>query len=369
VITFQSVNVYHPDSSPLYTSVTGDFNSDDHLDLVVYAYSFGRIDLFLGFGNGSFEAPKIFITDGLHDHTVLNVDDFNEDGHLDLVMSLSSGSDIHVFLGNGDGNLRAPITSQIGDNTFVSSIVTADFNGDGHVDIAIGNYRPYGVGVLFGYGNGTVAVQTILWSRNTSWMIWLIFGDFNGDSRLDIAFADYENWQVRILLGLGGGTFMAPMTLPTGNYSYPSWSILGDFNRDSHLDIAVLNIGNYEVGVFLGTGDGNFQTHKTSSTHFFESANGFVDDFTGDGQLDLLCYDRRDSSIALLLGHGDGTFGRPMVLMNVDPSLNILLGVHDFNSDERWDLLVVATNALKVLLNTCPCYLPELFNTSIVTDP
>src|SRR5207248_10173662 len=96
-------------------------------------------------------------------------------------------------------------------------------------------------------------------------------GDFNGDGRLDLAVGDYgpdfQTGSVSILLGNGDGTFQAHMDYPAG--VNPTGVLVGDFNRDNKLDLAALN-NNQPVGnsILLGNGDGSFQTamHYTGGT-------------------------------------------------------------------------------------------------------
>jgi hypothetical protein len=62
-------------------------------------------------------------------------------------------------------------------------------------------------------------------------------GDFNGDGHLDLAVANSGDGTVSILLGKGDGTFQAAQTYAVG--SFPTSVTVGDFNSDGHLDLAV----------------------------------------------------------------------------------------------------------------------------------
>src|ERR1700720_239907 len=78
--------------------VTGDFNADGKLDLVV-AYGAGSLAFLSGDGAGGFK-PKIdfgALSGGVQS---LMTSDVNRDGKLDLVVE--SGAQIYVFLGRGD---------------------------------------------------------------------------------------------------------------------------------------------------------------------------------------------------------------------------------------------------------------------------
>jgi len=79
-------------------------------------------------------------------------------------------------------------------------------------------------------------------------------GDFDGDGKQDLAVLSGglgSDAYVNILLGNGDGSFQAPMTYPTGQTTH---LILGDFNADGALDLAVNSV---ELGVKILVGDGD----------------------------------------------------------------------------------------------------------------
>ena len=70
-------------------------------------------------------------------------------------------------------------------------------------------------------------------------------GDFNGDGIPDLALADQQQPQgvgntVTILLGKGDGTFVNPQHFVVGGH--PVSLVVGDFNSDGHLDLAVADL-------------------------------------------------------------------------------------------------------------------------------
>jgi hypothetical protein len=84
--------------------------------------------------------------------------DLNGDGKPDVISFNSAANNIQIFLGVGDGSfVEAPGSPITGLSHPVAGEV-ADFNGDGHTDIAVANFMPGGGGnsvtVLLGDGTG-----------------------------------------------------------------------------------------------------------------------------------------------------------------------------------------------------------------------
>jgi hypothetical protein len=115
----------------------GDFNGDDRLDLVTTQYNYvtgtSQLLILLGNGDGTFQTP-VGYNDGVHDHALLTVGDFNGDGVADLVVGGTYTDDTYIVLGNGDGSFQPPRF------TFGAKgpLTVADFNEDGSPDIASG---------------------------------------------------------------------------------------------------------------------------------------------------------------------------------------------------------------------------------------
>src|SRR6266404_9654353 len=83
-------------------------------------------------------------------------------------------------------------------------------------------------------------------------------GDFNGDGKPDLALANYDTNNVRILLAKGNGEFEGPLT-STVPQSFLQSAVVADFNGDGKPDLAVASIASRDIYVLLGKGDGSFQ--------------------------------------------------------------------------------------------------------------
>jgi hypothetical protein len=259
------------------------------------------------------------------------VADLNGDGKVDAVTGYSlSPHGVLAFLNNGDGTLQAPISS-LG-ACEVQSLATGDFNGDGKVDLVIAD--PGGsLCIMLGNGDGTFQPGTAYSAGFEVMPTGLTVGDFNGDGHLDAAVGhELGDGNISVLLGNGDGSFQAPSVYSSG-FSFPNspYVTTGDFNRDGKLDLIVAGSG---VSVLLGNGDGTFQP----ATVFAFSGSWFwlvAADFNGDGNLDLAASGEA-SSVGVFLGNGNGTF-QP----EVDYALQFgstCSGIGDLNHDGTLDL-------------------------------
>jgi Pro-kumamolisin, activation domain/FG-GAP-like repeat/Bacterial Ig-like domain (group 3) len=264
--------------------------------------------------------------------------DFNGDGIPDLAVVNAYASTITVLLGNGDGTFTSmPLLA-----TGISprSIVVGDFNRDGHIDLAVtvlnSNSINSSVNVFLGNGDGTFTPSSLspLAGQEAGT---ILVGDYNGDGLLDLAVVNGEAPGLTVLLGNGDGTF-TPSTLSPQLGFAPSAIAQGDFNGDGILDLAVANFYNNNVTILLGAGDGTFGQIGTVTTGGYSNSIA-VGDLNGDGKLDLAISNEYNGTVTILLGKGDGTFTAA-----ASPSLSggelSAIAIADLNADGNADLIV-----------------------------
>ena len=161
--TFQPVVTYNSGGSSV---VAADVNGDGKPDLVVVnacpnCTTVGSISVLLGNGDGTFGAPVTYSSGSYYPDNVV-VADINGDGRLDVVVA-NAGSfgdapngSIGVLLGNGDGTFQQPVTYPTNGQGPVF-VAVADINLDGEPDLLGANYWYYGGS----FGTISVLLNTI----------------------------------------------------------------------------------------------------------------------------------------------------------------------------------------------------------------
>ena len=218
----------------------GDFNRDGNLDLAVTSTQSGTpyLAILLGNGDGTFGAPTAVDTALVNNASTSSVvvADFNQDGILDVAYYYSACGEpctgyIDVLDGVGDGTFQPPLTVSGLPGVAGASPVVGDLNGDGILDLAIAN------AVLLGRGDGTFAFNPVSLGQNAT-----VAGDFNGDGKLDLASPN------------GTGVYVQ-LELPGDFTGYPSpWSrtVVAGANAGYTLVIEPLN--GYLGNVTIATG-------------------------------------------------------------------------------------------------------------------
>ncbi len=232
--------------------------------------------------------------------------DFNHDGHEDIA-AMNGNSTVSVLLNNGDGTFHR--VDSAGGN---ADIVSADFNRDGRLDLAMISSLPDGTGnmvVMLGRGDGTFDAPTVVTNRQGAAA--LAVGDFNGDGNQDIAIgwnqtvtvngSGQTHANVSVLFGNGSGGFGSTAEIANagaqadyanGESGYQiRYMNSGDFDGDGKTDFAIAECcGGFDVELgatytYTSNGNGTFTAHALAGAPPLELR---VADVNNDGKTDLL---------------------------------------------------------------------------------
>lgn len=273
--------------------------------------------------------------------------DFNKDGKLDLAVT-NDDSKMTVLLGAAQGGFRQPISFNSASR--FTALTTGDFNGDGNPDLAATFFgRSNNVVVHLGTGTGTFGAQRIFSADALPSA--LAVADFNGDNKQDLAVANEDTNNVSILFGAGDGSFGQAVNVGGFPRPFRPLSITaGDFTGDGKPDVAVTSSNSLEI--IPGNGQGGFGA-------LINLAAGIdprfitADDLNSDGRLDLVVGNTFEgrSNILILLANASGGFNAPAnVTLTQLPSGAIpRLAVGDLNADGKKDLVATISSTTSII--------------------
>ncbi len=251
-----------------------------------------------------------------------------------------------------------------------------DFNRDGKLDVAVprgDTSIPSNNLILLGAGDGSFNVTSLPSPSHA-----IVSADFNNDGFLDMAVAPASG-PILIYLGKADGTFQDAVS-PSPNFG-PAYDFMpitaaydlsaGDLDHDGHLDL-VVSIGGppsnsqgflASYGQFFalhGNGDGTFAFQPDSrpntllDRYFLPFSNLQLADMNGDGNLDVVALDGASGVLHVILGLGNGAFVRdvnnqPVGITTVLPAGAELAAIGDLNGDNKLDIAVTYTDHVAIL--------------------
>jgi hypothetical protein len=325
----------------------GDFNGDGLNDMAVAGLGSGEINVLLACTsgtncvNGFLPAVNYQIGSPISVVTA----DVNGDGKLDLIAVSASGNSVSLFLGRGDGTFATSKCNGAGGGSLCSTgkgaaaMAVGNFTGKSkEVDMVVVNSVDNTVSVFLGNGVNFNAPKTYSVGHSPNSVA---IADLNGDGFPDLVVTNGADNTVSVLLGDGKGGFTAQASPATG--ISPVSVAVADFNGDNIPDLAVANSVGNSVSILLGVGNGTFQpaTNIHAGAYPQTVAAG---KFTSSGHFDLVVADGSGNNVSILLGNGAGTF-QPAVQYASGAKTTAAV-VANMNGDANQDLVIANADLL-----------------------
>ncbi|MFT5285247.1 MAG: hypothetical protein ACI8TQ_001409 [Planctomycetota bacterium] len=372
---------------PLSVAVV-DANGDFLQDVVVGELSKNplisdQIVMYLSDGFGRYDTPVVMSPISSYP-LVDNIGDINGDGREDLGVAQIESDRAQFFLGSATG-LSNPL--EIPFNSATSSIVFADLNADGLVDVAatliedsaiavrlatapavFGDLTVYNVGELpraIAVGKFGAGDELDLFCSNSR-DISILSGDgagkFRGatgypigaepnfirvvdmdaDGILDAVSIDRFQNKVVFMRGIGDGSFtnMGQVALAASSIEVAGYLQIHDFDEDGRPDVATTVHSTGDFRIIRNSGSLPLTAPLSSdATVIGNQPLGFdAGDLNGNGHLDVVVANSGDNTLQVLIGAGDGSFdARGAVSV---PNRPLFVLIDDFNVDGDLDVAV-----------------------------
>ena len=260
--------------------------------------------------------------------------DLDGDGDVDAVTVDHHSHDLWVHKNLGDGSFEPPVKFPVGNSPI--NVQLGDFDGDGHLDMTCANLGASSISVLYNDGTGVFSPRGSRDYRVGASPKAVDVADYDGDGHVDIAVANLGQSQLSVLFNDQSGGFRDMVIYRLGNQ--PNHVDSADLDNDGHPDLFTANT-NQTSSVLLNNGDGTFGDPQ-SVVIGRAPYSVIAVDLDNDGNLDIVTGNESTSSVTILLGSGDGTFG---TIRNIPVGSGlrfVLPGDLDFDGD----LDLVTTN-------------------------
>ena len=217
-------------------AAVADLNGDGKVD-VIAANRPGPSFACLNLGSGRFATDCISIPAA--SATSIVPADFDKDGYIDLAVPSRDGGQSRIYFNDGKAGFAR--TATFGPANAAARVgAAADFNGDGSIDLAVGDEAAASMVVYENDGKGRLTAGFNVVDR-AKVPYALSAGDLNNDGSPDIVLG-YTSGPHTVFFNVGTGKKFTPVTFgdPAGSaYGFA----LGDINRDKFLDIALARSG------------------------------------------------------------------------------------------------------------------------------
>ncbi|MSP59547.1 MAG: VCBS repeat-containing protein [Myxococcales bacterium] len=327
--------------------VVADLDGDGAPDIASTDQQNDLVTVSINSGNGGLKLP--FVVFAGHGPTGMAVGDVNGDGRLDLATANSLGDNASVLLSEGKGAFRGPVRQTVPANP--TSIASGDINKDGKLDL-VTLHEDGTLARRLGNGGGAFSPQQTL--KLGAQARGLVIADLNSDGTPDLLATSGagSGALTAVLSKMDGSGLNAPVT--TVVLPGTEGVALGLLNGDLKLDAVVYSGSAGKFGIFLGKGDGTFNSSANYSPPGGVPVAAAFANYNGDAFVDFAVAVTAANNDQILLHTGNGTdlFGGVVPVNLPFPPSGMSFGP-DVNGDGKPDLIVLLGGAgvMRLYLN------------------
>jgi hypothetical protein len=269
--------------------------------------------------------------------------DVDRDGDVDLVLANHETSRVTVLLNDGRARFTPAAGSPVetGARPHVHGLATADFDGDGWVDVAVESADTRQVRVLWGGAGGFGAAAAV--DVGTMPYFRLGAADVAGDRRPEVLVPGHGDSTVRVVHAGPGRQLRSERAIRLADQP---WMIVdADLNGDRRADVVVVHANAVSVWVAAERG---FREAAGSPFPLAGATEAATGDLDGDGAADVVAGPWEGDEVTVLAGP---RLERRSVRACPRP---IGLAVADLDGDGRGELLVACPTQNRLLVITTP---------------
>ena len=298
--------------------------------------------------------------------------DLNGDGKRDLVIADTGIDKVSILLNTTANGATVPTFTAKADFAVASKpevVAVGDIDGDGKLDLAVGSssVRNQKVAILFGTtptGATTASFKPVALVTAKEFPAALALADFNGDGKVDLVVGNRISDQYSVFLnktapGSDAPSFHPRIDFPTGDA--PGALAVGDLTGDGKPDIALGCFGDNAIAVHR-----NVMPTGATTPAFADAAESpvaagvhmlVIADVNGDGKADLVAVDSVDDNLSVLLNKSasqtEPSFAAPVAFAAGEGVFTA--AADDLNGDGKIDLAatnnVASPPSVSVLIN------------------
>jgi hypothetical protein len=270
--------------------------------------------------------------------------------------------DVTLLFGDGQGHFTDQRSLSLG-YRFPERVSAADFNQDGHMDLVIANSFPAKLTIILGGDNGQFAepkdIDVGRWP-----IVTFAIGNLNGDTLPDLSVLDKSGLLTLICSESDSDFYVLGSHRVSGAGAKNNWGLgLGDFNGDAYTDIAlsVENSHSSALRLFLLGEEGMGLNKPTDRAIGQDSIDLHLGDLDLDGKLDAVTVFRpkeglEPARVGVFRGDGLGEFTE-IVYFSLEHSRALPKKLLLADIDNDGDLDAITLNA--------PAKLPLRFSSSL----